>query len=145
MTAAPPSRRDGGRTWSTLDNQPTAQFYRVVLDQDFPYNIYGAQQITRPFARPVVTAGNHLSLRRIGTTWAAARAAGSAPDPRNSQIVYAGSYDGLLTRQDKRHRPEPQHQCLARQHDGLTAWRAMKYRFQWSFPIVFSPHDSKTL
>ena len=67
-----------------------------------------------------------------------------APDPRNSQIVYAGSYDGLLTRQDKR----------TGQSRNINAWpdntmgygvEAMKYRFQWSFPIVFSPHDPKTL
>ena len=63
-----------------------------------------------------------------------------APDPRNSQIVYAGSYDGLITRQDKR----------TGQSRNINAWpdntmgygvEAMKYRFQWSFPIVFSPHD----
>ncbi len=67
-----------------------------------------------------------------------------APDPRNSQIVYAGSYDGLITRQDKR----------TGQSRNINAWpdntmgygvEAMKYRFQWTFPIVFSPHDPKTL
>ena len=67
-----------------------------------------------------------------------------APDPRNSQIVYAGSYDGLLTRHDHR----------TGQSRNINAWpdnpmgygaEAMKYRFQWSFPIVFSPHDPKTL
>src|ERR1035441_2377287 len=67
-----------------------------------------------------------------------------APDPRNSQIVYAGSYDGLITRQDKR----------TGQSRNINAWpdntmgygvEAMKYRFQWSFPMVFSPHDQKAL
>jgi hypothetical protein len=67
-----------------------------------------------------------------------------APDPKNSQIVYAGSYDGLITRQDHR----------TGQSRNINAWpdntmgygvEAMKYRFQWSFPIVFSPHDPKAL
>ena len=67
-----------------------------------------------------------------------------APDPRDSQIVYAGSYDGLITRQDHR----------TGQSRNINAWpdnpmgygaEAMKYRFQWSFPIAFSPHDPKTL
>ncbi len=67
-----------------------------------------------------------------------------APDPSNSEIVYAGSYDGLITRQDRR----------TGQSRDINAWPdntlgygvdAMKYRFQWSYPIAFSPHDPKTL
>ena len=135
--------RDGGRTWSTLDNQPTAQFYRVVLDQDFPYNIYGAQQDNTTVRTPSRTAGAIITA----ADWydvGGGESGWIAPDPRNSQIVYAGSYDGLLTRQDKR----------TGQSRNINAWpdntmgygvEAMKYRFQWSFPIVFSPHDSKTL
>src|SRR5450756_3151739 len=135
--------RDGGRTWSTLDNQPTAQFYRVALDQDFPYNIYGAQQdnstvrIASRTAGAGVTQADWYDVGGGESGWI-------APDPRNSQIVYAGSYDGLITRQDKR----------TGQSRNINAWpdntmgygvEAMKYRFQWSFPIVFSPHDPKTL
>ena len=135
--------RDGGRTWSSLDNQPTAQFYRVALDQDFPYNIYGAQQdnttvrIASRTAGSSITAADWYDVGGGESGWI-------APDPRNSQIVYAGSYDGLLTRQDKR----------TGQSRNINAWpdntmgygvEAMKYRFQWSFPIVFSPNDPKAL
>jgi photosystem II stability/assembly factor-like uncharacterized protein len=135
--------RDGGRTWSSVDNQPTAQFYRVALDQDFPYNIYGAQQdnstvrIASRTAGGSITAADWYDVGGGESGWI-------APDPRNSQIVYAGSYDGLLTRQDKR----------TGQSRNINAWpdntmgygvEAMKYRFQWSFPIVFSPHDPKAL
>ncbi len=69
---------DGGRTWSTINNQPTAQFYRVALDNDFPYNIYGAQQETPPCAPP---AGPPVAAlpTTTGTTWAAAKAAGLPP------------------------------------------------------------------
>jgi photosystem II stability/assembly factor-like uncharacterized protein len=134
---------DGGRTWSTIDNQPTAQFYRVALDNDFPYNIYGAQQdnstvrIASRSAGAGITQADWYDVGGGESGWI-------APDPRNSQIVYAGSYDGLITRQDKR----------TGQSRNINAWpdntmgygvEAMKYRFQWTFPIVFSPHDAKTL
>ena len=135
--------RDGGRTWSTVDNQPTAQFYRVALDQDFPYNIYGAQQDNSTVRIASRTPGMGITA----TDWydvGGGESGWIAPDPRNSQIVYAGSYDGLLTRQDKR----------TGQSRNINAWpdntmgygvEAMKYRFQWSFPIIFSPHDPKVL
>jgi photosystem II stability/assembly factor-like uncharacterized protein len=134
---------DGGRTWSTIDNQPTAQFYRVALDQDFPYNIYGAQQDNTTVRIASRTGGVGI----LPSDWydvGGGESGWIAPDPRNSQIVYAGSYDGLLTRQDKR----------TGQSRNINAWpdntmgygvEAMKYRFQWSFPIVFSPHDPKAL
>ena len=134
---------DGGRTWSTLMNQPTAQFYRVALDNDFPYNVYGAQQdntTVRTASRSAgggITEGDWYDLGGGESGWI-------APDPRDSQIVYAGSYDGLITRQDH-------HTSQSR---NINAWpdntmgygvEAMKYRFQWSYPIAFSPHDPKTL
>jgi len=134
---------DGGRTWSTVDNQPTAQFYRVALDQDFPYNIYGAQQDNSTVRTASRTAGFGITP----ADWydvGGGESGWIAPDPKNSQIVYAGSYDGLITRQDKR----------TGQMRNINAWpdntmgygvEAMKYRFQWSFPIVFSPHDPKAL
>jgi len=134
---------DGGRTWSTINNQPTAQFYRVALDNDFPYNIYGAQQDNSTVRTASRTAGGGITDHEwydVG----GGESGWIAPDPRDSQIVYAGSYDGLLTRQDHR----------TGQSRDINAWpdntmgygvEAMKYRFQWSYPIAFSPHDPKTL
>ena len=134
---------DGGRTWSSINNQPTAQFYRVALDNDFPYNIYGAQQDNSTVRIASRTAGGGITDR----DWydvGGGESGWIAPDPRDSQIVYAGSYDGLITRQDHR----------TGQSRDINAWpdntmgygvEAMKYRFQWSYPIAFSPHDPKTL
>jgi photosystem II stability/assembly factor-like uncharacterized protein len=134
---------DGGRTWSSINNQPTAQFYRVALDNDFPYNIYGAQQDNSTVRIASRTAGGGITER----DWydvGGGESGWIAPDPRDSQIVYAGSYDGLITRQDHR----------TGQSRDINAWpdntmgygvEAMKYRFQWSYPIAFSPHDPKTL
>ena len=134
---------DGGKSFSTIMNQPTGQFYRVALDNDFPYHIYGAQQDNTT----VVTSSRGNSGAITESDWHEVGGGESgwiAPDPTNSRFVYAGSYDGLLTR-----------------YDGLTGglrnvnpWpdnpmgsgvEAMKYRMQWSFPLLFSPHDPKLL
>src|SRR5579871_4407208 len=134
---------DGGHTWSSIMNQPTAQFYRVALDNDFPYNIYGAQQDNTTVRTASRTSGAGITEQ----DWydvGGGESGWIAPDPRDSQVVYAGSYDGLITRQDHR----------TGQSRNINAWpdntmgygvEAMKYRFQWSYPIAFSPHDPKTL
>jgi photosystem II stability/assembly factor-like uncharacterized protein len=134
---------DGGHTWSSIMNQPTAQFYRVALDNDFPYHIYGAQQDNTTVRTASRTAGFGITE----SDWydvGGGESGWIAPDPRDSEIVYAGSYDGLITRQDHR----------TGQSRDINAWpdntmgygvEAMKYRFQWSYPIAFSPHDPKTL
>jgi photosystem II stability/assembly factor-like uncharacterized protein len=134
---------DGGKTWSSVDNQPTAQFYRVALDQDFPYHAYGAQQDNSTVRIATRTSTGGITDR----DWydvGGGESGWIAPDPRDSEIVYAGSYDNLITRQDHR----------TGQTRNINAWpdnpmgygaESMKYRFQWSFPILFSPHDPKTL
>jgi len=131
---------NGGKSWSPILNQPTAQFYRVALDQDFPYNIYGAQQDNSTIRIASRGSGGERDWFDVG----GGESGWIAPDPRNSNIVYAGSYDGLLTRYDHRNGATR----------NVTVWpdnpmgygvEAMKYRFQWNFPLLFSPHDPKLL
>jgi photosystem II stability/assembly factor-like uncharacterized protein len=134
---------DGGKTWSSIDNQPTAQFYRVALDTDYPYHAYGAQQDNTTVRIATRAAGVGISDR----DWydvGGGESGWIAPDPRDSEIVYAGSYGNLITRQDHH----------TGQMRNINAWpdnpmgygaESLKYRFQWSFPIVFSTHDPKTL
>ena len=134
---------DGGKSWSTEGNQPTGQFYRVALDNDFPYNIYGAQQdnttveITSRSNSGAITDSDWHEVGGGESGWI-------APDPLNSNFVYAGSYDGLLTRYDNKTgslrniNPWPDNPMGS----GV---EAMKYRMQWSFPLVFSPHDPHKL
>lgn len=134
---------NGGRTWTTIDNQPTAQFYRVALDNDFPYHAYGAQQdnstvrITTRSDEGAIDVRDWYDVGGGESGWV-------VPDPKDSQIVYAGSYDGLLTRYDHR----------TGQLRNVTVWpdnpmgagaEAMKYRFQWNYPLLFSPNDPSTL
>ena len=134
---------DGGKSFSTVMNQPTAQFYRVALDNDFPYHIYGAQQDNTT----VETSSRGNSGAITESDWhdvGGGESGWIAPDPTNSRFVFAGSYDGLLTRYDDK---------TGARRD-VNAWpdnpmgsgvEAMKYRFQWSFPLLFSPNDPKLL
>ncbi len=134
---------NGGRTWTTQDQQPTAQFYRVALDNDFPYHAYGAQQDNSTVR--IATRGDSGSIGvRDWYDVGGGESGWVVPDPKDSQIVYAGSYDGLLTRYDHR----------TGQLRNVTVWpdnpmgsgaEAMKYRFQWDYPLLFSPHDPATL
>jgi photosystem II stability/assembly factor-like uncharacterized protein len=134
---------NSGRSWSSIENQPTAQFYRVITDNDFPYHIYGAQQdnsTVRTASRTTEGGINRTDWYDVG----GGESGWIAPSPKDSQIVYAGSYGGLITRQDHH---TGQERNVNPWPDNPMGWGAgeLKYRFQWNFPIVFSPHDPNTL
>jgi photosystem II stability/assembly factor-like uncharacterized protein len=134
---------NGGQTWTTQDNQPTGQFYHVTTDAQFPYRIYGAQQDNSTVSIPSQTAGSGIEAQ----DWFAVGGGESghiAPDPRNPDIVYAGSYYGLLTRHDRK-TSQLRNIAVWPESPGGRAAGAVKYRFQWTFPIVISPHDPGTL
>jgi photosystem II stability/assembly factor-like uncharacterized protein len=134
---------DGGKTWSTQHNQPTAQFYHVAADSRFPYYIYGAQQDSGTVAIPSDTP--HFGIEEADWYDVGGGESGYVvPDPADPNIVYAGSYFGYLTRWDKR---TEQAQSIAPwpiDPDGHAA-SELKYRNTWTTPIVFSPHDPKVL
>ncbi len=134
---------NGGRTWSSIMNQPTAQYYRVALDQDFPYGIYGAQQDNTTMK--VKSRGNSGAItEREWHDVGGGESGWIAPDPKDSNIVYAGSYGGLLTRYD--HRTGQTRTVNVWPDNPMGAGvEAMKYRFQWNYPLLFSPHDPKLL
>lgn len=133
---------DGGRNWSEQD-QPTAQFYRVALDNDFPYHIYGAQQDNSTVKIASRTTGFGITIRDWEET-AGSESGWVQPHPKDSNIVFGGNYGGYLTRLDHR---TGQERDINVWPDNPMGWGAegMKYRFQWNFPILFSPHDSNTL
>jgi photosystem II stability/assembly factor-like uncharacterized protein len=134
---------NGGRSWSTNMNQPTAQFYRVFADSDFPYNVYGAQQDNTTVR--TASRGNSGSIGEREWFDAGGGESGwMAPDPKDSNIVYAGSYGGLLTRYDH-HTGQLRNINVWPDNPMGAGAEAMKYRFQWNFPLLFSPHDPKTL
>ncbi|HZJ01555.1 MAG TPA: glycosyl hydrolase [Gemmatimonadaceae bacterium] len=132
---------NNGRTWTEQD-QATAQFYHVVTTNHFPYRVCGAQQDNSTLCGPSRSAGG-IGIEQ----WYDVGGGESgyiAVRPDDPEIIYAGSYGGLLTRHDQRTgfernvNPWPDNPMG---HDAADA----KYRFQWTFPIVISPHDPKTL
>ena len=133
---------NGGKSWSEQD-QATAQFYRVALDNDFPYHVYGAQQdnstvrIASRTTEGGITSSDWFDVGGGESGWI-------APSPKDSEIVFAGSYDGLITRYDHH---TGQLRDINPYPDNPMGWGAadIKYRFQWNFPLVFSPHDKDTL
>ena len=134
---------NGGESWTSEYNQPTAQFYHVVADNRSPYYIYGAQQDNSTVA--IASASADGSIDR--TDWYDVGGGESgyiAPDPTDPLIVYAGSYGGEITRQD---RHTHQEQAVNPWPVNPIGWAPadVKHRFQWTEPIVFSPHDPKTL
>ena len=133
---------NGGRSWTEQD-QATAQFYRVTTDNDFPYNIYGAQQDNSTIRIASRTSEGGITERDWWDV-GGGESGWIAPSPKDSNIVFAGSYGGLLTRYDHRTRQERDINVYPDNPMGGGA-EGMKYRFQWNFPIVFSPHDANTL
>jgi photosystem II stability/assembly factor-like uncharacterized protein len=140
---------NGGQSWSSIYNQLTSQFYHVATDNQYPYRVYGTQQDNSSVSVPSASENG-------GITWGECYPAGTgesgyiAVHPRDPNIVYVGAVGsspgggGALQRYDHR----------TRQIRLVTVWpevyygwgaRDLRYRFAWTFPIVFSPHDPGTL
>lgn len=134
---------DGGENWTTYHNQPTAQFYRVTTDNSFPYRIYGAQQDNSTVRILHRTSGSSITE----SDWepsAGGESAHLAPDPKNNEVVYGGTFKGYMMRQDH----------AVNQTRSVNVWpdnpagsgaEVMKYRFNWNFPVKFSIHDNNRL
>jgi photosystem II stability/assembly factor-like uncharacterized protein len=134
---------DGGETWSTYHNQPTAQYYRVATDDSFPYRIYVAQQDNGTIRIPHRTTGRSISDSDWEET-AGGESAHIAIDPKNNDIVYGGSYGGFLTRYNHKTKSQRAVNVWPDNPMGHGA-EGMKYRFQWNFPILFSQHEPNKL
>ena len=134
---------NGGRTWTTEQNQPTGQFYHVITDTRFLYRVYGAQQDSSTVAIASRTTGGGIGE----TDWYQVGGGESgyvAPDPRNPDIVYAGNYYGVMTRYDHKV-GESRNVSVWPETPGGRPAADLKYRFQWTAPIVFSPVDPTAL
>jgi photosystem II stability/assembly factor-like uncharacterized protein len=134
---------NGGKTWSTLMNQPTAQIYRVSTDDRFPYWVYGAQQDNTDVAIPSAAPGRGIDR----TDWYPAGGGESgwvAPDPKNPDIIYGGGYGGDITRHDRRTQQSQEIIAWAQAIDGQ-ATKDLKYRFNWNAPILLSRWDGTVL
>jgi photosystem II stability/assembly factor-like uncharacterized protein len=135
---------NGGRTFSTVNNQPTAEFYRVTVDDGIPYKVYGAQQDNSTAAMNAAFGGGR---GRGGSNFYSVGGGESghiAVDPRDSNVIWAGSYGGNFTRMDRNTGLTRSVRIYADSETGQQA-ADMKYRFQWNAPIRISPHDPDTV
>lgn len=134
---------DGGKSWSSEDTEPTAEFYHVATDDRFNYYVYGAQQDNSTVAIASRTDSGVIDE----TNWYDVGGGESGfvlPDPKQPDVVYAGSYSGLITRYDKANGEEQDISPWPLNPMGHGAIDT-KYRFQWTAPIAMSPYDSHTI
>lgn len=134
---------DGGKSWSTQDNQPTSQFYHVAVDDGFPYKLYGGQQDNSSVIIQSQSDGGSIGIREWneGPGCESANMGVSAKNPR---YIYGGCYQGLIDEMDANN-------GLMRT---IMPWPEMnlteptdktKYRFNWTAPIEVSMHDDKVV
>ncbi len=134
---------NGGTSWSTQDNQPTAEIYRVTVDDQFPYWVYGSQQDNTSIAIASRSTSSGIALR----DWHPVGGCESghvAVDPRQPKVTYAGCYGGTIDRHDAA--TDNYRQIMAYPQLAVgQAPRDLRYRFQWNAPIRISPHDPTVL
>ena len=134
---------DGGASWSSIMNQPTAQFYRVITDNQTPFRLYAGQQDNSTVSIPSRTFGGgigHNDYFAVG----GGESAHIAFDPDNPRLIYATTINGTLTEYDhvnKRTRPiKPYPEYVFGEQS-----KDLKYRTNWNAPVVASPHDPQIL
>jgi photosystem II stability/assembly factor-like uncharacterized protein len=134
---------DGGETWSSDMNQPTAQFYHVATDNQFPYRIYGDQQDNSSVSIASAGRGGGVGIEdyyEVG----GGESGYIVPDPQDPDIVYGGGYDAELTRYDHRTGMTRQITPWPRNSMGW-APENLEHRFQWTAPIMISRHAPHAL
>ncbi len=134
---------NGGKSWSTQQNQATAQFYRVITDNQVPYNVYGGQQDNSAIAIASRTNGWGIGWKDWYSV-AGCESAYLAFDPESPEVVYGGCYQGIIERWEKESgEGKPIMQYPEERLSGIP--KEFKYRFNWNAPIIASPHDPNTI
>jgi photosystem II stability/assembly factor-like uncharacterized protein len=140
---------NGGASWSSIYNQPTAQFYHLTSDNQFPYRVYGTQQDNSAISVPSRSYKGAIlapDCYAVGSS----ESGYIAVHPQDPNLVYSGAIGsapgggGVLLRYDHR---TGQVRIVTVWPEAYGGWGAkdLKYRFQWTYPIVFSPHDPNVL
>jgi photosystem II stability/assembly factor-like uncharacterized protein len=134
---------NGGQTWSSQGNQPTAQFYRVNADNLFPYNLYGGQQDNSSVRIASRTTNNYSIEERDWTNSAGGESAFLAFNPNDPRYVMGGSYQGTIEVLDQQMMEGKPIMEKPLQFQSLQP-KNMRYRFNWNAPIICSPNDPNT-
>ena len=134
---------DQARSWSTVMNQPTAQFYRVNTDNVFPYKLYGGQQDN---SSVIAASRNNIGAltERDWTFGPGCESAFMAFDPNDPTLVFGGCYQGYIEVLNRKTSESKDIQAYPTMNLAIQP-KEMKYRFNWNAPIVASPHDPKTI
>lgn len=134
---------NSGKSWSSQVNQPTAQFYRVNTDNQFPYYVYGGQQDNSSVAIASRTSDGGIGWK----DWYAVSGCESAYlafDPNDPTLVYGGCYQGIIS--EYNHDTKENRNVMAYPYLGLgTNPGEQKYRFNWNAPILASPHNPEVI
>ncbi|MFZ9032087.1 MAG: VPS10 domain-containing protein [Robiginitalea sp.] len=132
-----------GASWSTQQNQPTAQFYRVITDNLFPYHVYGGQQDNSAIAILSRTNDNGIDWKDWYSV-AGCESAYLAFDPNNPEIIFGGCYQGIIEKWIKAIREAKP----IKEYPELSLGNApedFKYRYNWNAPIIADPHDPSVI
>ncbi|MEO6076742.1 MAG: hypothetical protein ABIP56_08040 [Dokdonella sp.] len=124
---------NGGATWSSWHNQPTAQLYHISTDNRFPYRIYGAQQDSGAIALPSRSHGNSITMEQFSEVTAGGESGMIAPDPRDPDMIYCGSVEKLDLRTEQTRSVPP------------TLAEPDLYRNTWTLPLVFDERKPNRL
>ena len=141
---------NGGDSWSTIYNQPTAQFYRMDADNDYPYRVYATQQDNSAISTPSRDLEKGAILYADSYFVGSSESGQIAVHPNDPTIIFSGAIGSSAGGGDALHRYDHK----TGQSKIVSVWpefvygqgvKDHKHRFQWTYPIVFSPHDSGTL
>ncbi len=134
---------DGGKTWSSIMNQPTAQFYRVATDNQVPYRIYGGQQDNSTVAIASQTYDSGIGVEDYFAV-GGGESAHIAFDPDSPRLVYATTINGRLTEYDSDTTLQRSIIPYPEMVYGKNS-RDLEYRANWNAPVVLSPHDPSVI
>jgi len=134
---------NSGKSWSSLNNQPTAQFYRVNADKQFPYKVYGGQQDNTSVVIASRTNGFGIT-DKDWSTGPGCESAWVAFNPEDPTLLYGGCYQGYIDVLDTRTGESKDIMAYPTLNLALEP-KNMKYRFNWNAPIVVSPHNPQVL
>lgn len=134
---------NGGRSWTSQYSQPTAEMYHVTADDQVPYRVYGSQQDNTSISVP--SRSNYRAITRSEWYEVGGGEAGYiAVRPDNPNIIFAGEYQGYMSRYDHAAGLSRNISVWPEDYTGSGA-KDYRYRFQWTYPIVLSHHDPNVL
>jgi len=134
---------NGGASWSTQSIQPTAQFYRVITDNQVPYRVYGGQQDNSAISIASRTNGQGIDWKDWYSV-AGCESAYLAFDPDNPEIIFGGCYQGIIEKWVKASNEGK----AIKEYPELALGNVpanFKFRYNWNAPIISSPHDRGTI